>query len=94
MQDVLGCLAPKGHSKWITIDSIRQKYVLGSPVLNFRSGLLLQHNTETTGIYNRSAFYSNKSAFSYNPNIIYTNQSSVTIGEMSKTCPKCLQKME
>ncbi|CAH2101895.1 unnamed protein product [Euphydryas editha] len=44
-------------------------------------------------IHNRSAAaHSNRSAFSYDPNIDYAHQSTVTIGAISRTCPKCFAK--
>lgn len=41
---------------------------------------------------NRSAPHNNRSAFNYNPNIDCAKQSKVTIGAISKTCPKCFAK--
>lgn len=53
---------------------------------------MLGNRQRASRIRNRSAPYSNRSAFNYNPNIDYAKQSVVTIELMNKTCPKSFVK--
>lgn len=53
---------------------------------------MLGNRQRASRIRNRSAPYSNRSAFNYNPNIDYAKQSAVTIESMNKTCPKSFVK--
>ncbi|GBP03336.1 hypothetical protein EVAR_101739_1 [Eumeta japonica] len=56
----------------------------------------LQDQRTTTDVKRRSRnqvlAHSNRSAFRYDPQIDYAQQSSVQIGDMNKICPKCSAK--
>ena len=91
---MLESLAPKSLRDWLIIDRICQKYMTGNLAPIIRRHLLLQYrdNERTSRIHNRSAPHSNRSAFSYDPHIDYAKQNTVTIGAISKICPKCFAK--
>ena len=82
-------LAPKA----LTIDRICQKFAIGSLAPNVHRRLIAAAQRQRTSrIRNRSAPHSNRLAFNYDRNIDYAEQSAVTIGAMSTTCPKCFAR--
>ncbi|GBP05538.1 hypothetical protein EVAR_3035_1 [Eumeta japonica] len=67
---------------------------LGNQALSVSNAFKIRERQQTSRARSRNQVlaHSNRSAFRYDPQIDYAQQSSVQIGDMNKICPKCSAK--